>query len=319
MATWADSAEISRAIGLVKCLGENGGAMLGLAGSQLLLTASLSAPIRIGGLELVFVVPGVLGLVWVVVFLALVPTRRRSPGKGGGAPPPWRALLTEPAALATYFNHGASSWLNYLLLTELPSLAAGPLGLTGASASAAVATPYIFVGSGLLVGGRVCDACIARGFKRGSVRVTVQAGGAAAGLLGACAAAAALRGATWPALGLLNAAALAQSGTGLGACAVFLELSKKHSGVFYAISNVFATIPGIVAPLATTALIDSTGQSGWIWSFGIGGLISFAAVVPFASLFFGTSLEPRRAIDGDPSADLDAPLLLAREEGSTIG
>ena len=93
---------------------------------------------------------------------------------------------------------------------------------------------------------------------------------------------------------------------------MFLELSRKHSGIFYAISNVGATVPGIVAPLATSVLLDAFDREGWVLSFGLGGAISLLACVPFALLFFGSSLEPLPCLDGAaaPEAeDLAAPLL----------
>ena len=132
------------------------GALLGLAGSELLVRARLPLPggRAVGGLSLIFIVPAVLGLVWCAAFLALVPSthapckakatpnsdegspppghphdqqqqqqqERASAERGGGARP-WRALFTERRCLAVYFNHFATAWLQYLMLTQLPTFA----------------------------------------------------------------------------------------------------------------------------------------------------------------------------------------------------
>ena len=63
---WAEPAEISHAIGLAKAIGENGGALLGLAGSELVLRARVTVPrsnIRVGGVQLVYFAPAVAGAV----------------------------------------------------------------------------------------------------------------------------------------------------------------------------------------------------------------------------------------------------------------
>ena len=114
----------------------------------------------------------------------------------------------------------------------------------------------------------------------------------------------------------MNAAAVAQAGIGLGVCAIFLELSPHHSSTFYAISNMGATIPGIVAPLATAWLLEicKAPSAAWAWSFGIGMGLSVLAFVPFYAMFAGTDLEPC-AFDSPKKSLFEERLLAEAEEG----
>lgn len=125
MNEWAEPSEISRAIGLAKCIGENGGALLGLAGSELILRARLVLPFggpTIGGLQLVFLAPATAGTLWTIFFLILVPPRTRSsrrrddssassvPSKAPAFAPPWRGLLGwHRSPVACYLNHATAS------------------------------------------------------------------------------------------------------------------------------------------------------------------------------------------------------------------
>ena len=146
MNQWAEPAEISRAIGVAKSIGENGGALLGLAGSELILRARLplGPKLRVGGVQLVFFLPALAGLAWSLLFVALVPAapaaaRDRaasSASAAAAAPVVWRSLLFGRVQLVIYCNHAASAWLSYLLLTELPTFAEEALGLEGAFSGA---------------------------------------------------------------------------------------------------------------------------------------------------------------------------------------
>lgn len=322
MNEWAETAEISRAIGLVKCIGENGGALLGLAGSELLLRQRLVLPggVRIGGLQLVFFSPAVAGIIWVAFFLVLVPPRgayRSSRAPAGAvvadkapASVPWRGLVGR-VPWVCYGNHVAGNWMSYLLLTELPTFARRELGLSGAKASLAVATPYVFIGAGLYYGGRACDAAILRGYKRSNVRVFCQSLSVLGGFF---LVAAALVAKTSAALSLvfLNIGAVGVTGVGLGVCAIYLELSREWSGIFYALSNTLATLPGILAPIATASLLNRCGNyTGWIAAFAIGLALGGAATAVFVATFRGEDLSPLPSLDGKRDADpLRAPLLL---------
>ena len=104
-------------------------------------------------------------------------------------------------------------------------------------------------------------------------------------------------------------------------CAVYLELSHEWSGVFYALSNMLATVPGIVAPIATAGLLRGLGAfRGWVAAFAIGLGLGTAAACLFFRQFHGVDLRPLPEIDGAPDdggADdpLAAPLLAVGDAG----
>ena len=324
---WAEPAEISRAIGVAKSIGENGGALLGLAGSELILRARLplGPKLRVGGVQLVFFLPALAGLAWSLLFVALVPAapaaaRDRaasSASAAAAAPVVWRSLLFGRVQLVIYCNHAASAWLSYLLLTELPTFAEEALGLEGAKASLCVATPYVLIGLGLLVGGRACDAAIARGHRRADVRVVCQVVGSVVSATFLFLAALLAPAAPGAAIACLNLGALCYVGVGLGVCAIFLELANADPGLFYAVSNMLATVPGIVVPIAAAALLRRfSTHSGWVAVFGIGLVVVSPAAAAFVYTFYGADIAPRKSIDR--ASSLADPLLDALDEAPRI-
>ena len=120
LSTWTTKEEKSQGIGIIRSVGESGGAMMGLLISEVLLSLTIRLPggAYVPGLYSVFWLWSVLGLAWVVVWLVLVPERDvpgAKPGSGEApASPPWRQFLTRPEALALYANHTAVSGGHWL-------------------------------------------------------------------------------------------------------------------------------------------------------------------------------------------------------------
>ena len=185
-----------------------------------------------------------------------------------------------------------------MLLTELPTFARNVLRLSGAKASAAVATPYVLIALCLFYGGKACDHFILKGYRRSNVRVFCQVVGNVGG--GGLMVLAALVAPKSPMLALifLNLGAVCTAGVGLGVCAIYLELSHEWAGLFYAVSNVFATIPGILVPIATAWLLDHLAQeAAWITTFLIGFVVASTAALVFLRTFAQVDLEPLECLD----------------------
>ncbi|KAJ1451958.1 major facilitator superfamily domain-containing protein [Pelagophyceae sp. CCMP2097] len=313
---WAGSSETSRAIGTAKALGESGGALIGLAGSMLLIDVRLTLPggAHVGGLSLIFFVPAAFGLLWAVLLFACVPPHAPAPlRKAPDAAPPqspalqvegralprplpsaavWRALLCDTDCRVLYANHFAVSCFNYLLLTQLPEFCEAGLGLSGAFAAAVVASPYVTFFFALIAAGRAADAAISRrsggdgetaAAARATVRTRIQVTGlvgssAAMVLCGGGAARMAAPAAVPAAVALLNVAALFLATTGVGFGAVYLDLTKDAAGLLYAVSNVFATLAGVAVPQWTHIILAAAGpRYGWTFAFATSGYIGCGA------------------------------------------
>ena len=244
----------------------------------------------------------------------LVPPRgRRSDArKGPTARVNWRSLLCGRVQLVIYANHASSAWLSYLLLTELPTFAKDALRLSEDQASLVVATPYLLMGFGLILGGKACDAAIVYGYRRSTVRIVCQVVGSVFCGSFLVSAAALARTRVYASVVCLNLGALCYVGQGLGVCTIFLELANADPGLFYAVSNMLATIPGILVPLATSALLGRFSEGrGWLFCFSIGLAVVAPTAALFVSTFLGEDLAPRKSIVRRAySRDLAEPLLL---------
>ena len=99
----------------------------------------------------------------------------------------------------------------------------------------------------------------------------------------------------------------------VGVCAIFLELANADPGLFYAVSNMLATVPGIVVPIAAAALLRRfSTHSGWVAVFGIGLVVVSPAAAAFVYTFYGADIAPRKSIDR--ASSLADPLLDALDE-----
>ena len=175
----------------------------------------------------------------------------------------------------------------------------------------------MLIGLGLLVGGRACDAAIARGHRRADVRVVCQVVGSVVSATFLFLAALLAPAAPGAAIACLNLGALCYVGVGLGVCAIFLELANADPGLFYAVSNMLATVPGIVVPIAAAALLRRfSTHSGWVAVFGIGLVVVSPAAAAFVYTFYGADIAPRKSIDR--ASSLADPLLDALDEAPRI-
>lgn len=209
----------------------------------------------------VFYVFGVLGLLWAIVWFAVVraapmhtpATRRRSLSK---ASVPWRRLLSSSAVWALIINHFCSNWALYVLLAWLPSYFTSQ-GLDVASASLFSAAPWLtmFVMVNVVAWG--ADRMVRRGRSLTLVRKSMQTIGlvGSAGFLllapGAQSATTAL---------LIMCGALGTLGfTWSGFAPNHLDIAPHHADVLMGVTNTAGTLPGVIGVLITGWLVDVTG------------------------------------------------------------
>ena len=188
---------------------------------------------------------------------------------------PWRAIFSKGPVWAIVFGHFANNWGLYVLLSWLPSYFASQLGINLRSVWLFVAPPWIasFVFSN--IAGWIADRMITSGKSVTFTRKFMQS----IGFLGPAVALGALATVNdaVTAVVLLSAALGLASFTFAGAGCNHLDISPRHAGVIFGISNTAATIPGIVGVALTGLLVDRTGTyaaafyltaavlvSGWI-------------------------------------------------------
>ena len=248
-ATWVPAAEHSRAVGFV-----TGGVALGTM-VALLVTGEL---MRQFGWPSAFYTFGSLGFVWAVAWFALVPEAppRAHVHGAGGAPVPWRKLLTAPAVIALIVNHFCVNWNLYLFAAWLPSYFQKVEGLSISGAGLASVAPWGVMFVVVNAVAALADELLRRGARRIVVRKSMQA----IGLLGAAAALFAARygQGVAQAIGImclaLGSLAFCYSGFGPNQ----LDIAPAHADVLFGITNTLATLPGIFGVAITGWLVDLT-------------------------------------------------------------
>lgn len=204
-------------------------------------------------------------------------------------------LLTNRASLAIFISHATCNWAFYLMLTAMPMYVEKELGFNLANAGLLSVAPYVAYLVLATPAALVADRLIlAHGRRR--VRVSVQA--VASLLPAALFIALGYTSDVTAAIGLLTLAVAISGINASGYGANVLDVCPRYSGILFSVSNTLATIPGIVAPLVTGAIVaDPPLLSQWQEVFYIAAAIYFCGFVAFAGWSAG---EPVAALNPDP-------------------
>jgi ACS family sodium-dependent inorganic phosphate cotransporter len=293
---WVPVSERSRAVGML---------VSGIpVGTLFALTTTGWLVVRYGW-PVVFYLFGAVGLLWCVAWFALVVDDPRhhpkiepaeldllaaecSEPRAIATRTPWRRLLAAPAVWALIFNHFASNWILYLLLSWLPSYFRSAQDLSIQSAGLYSAAPWLTMFVMANVAGMFADRLIRRGLSLTTVRKLMQT----VGLIG-------------PSVFLILASSAATPGTALllmcgalgtlactwsGYAPNHLEIAPRHAAVLMGITNTAGTIPGIVGVAITGWLVQVTGT--YAAAFALAAAVSVSGALVW--LAFGTS---RRVVD----------------------
>jgi len=170
---------------------------------------------------------------------------------------PWQLIFSRAPVWAIIVGHFCNNWGLYVLLSWLPSYFSSQLGVNLRSVWIFVAPPWIasFLCSNL--SGWIADRMIVSGYSVTFTRKTMQT----IGMLGPALALGALATVDDAVTAVvllsisLGLASFAFAGVGCN----HLDISPRHAGVIFGISNTGATIPGIVGVVVTGVLVDQTG------------------------------------------------------------
>ena len=171
---------------------------------------------------------------------------------------PWRLIFSKTPVWAIIVGHFCNNWGLYVLLSWLPSYFSSQMGINLRSVWIFVAPPWI---AGFLCGnvaGWIADRMIAAGYTVTFTRKAMQT----VGFLGPALALGALATTSdaVSAVVLLSVSLGLSSFSFAGIACNHLDISPRHAGVIFGISNTAATIPGIVGVALTGYLVDQTGN-----------------------------------------------------------
>ncbi|XP_076086078.1 sialin-like isoform X2 [Mytilus galloprovincialis] len=177
---------------------------------------------------------------------------------------PWIEFAKSPALLACITAHMCNNWTNYTLLTSLPDFMKSVMKFNIQSNGLLTALPYLCQAVSGLAAGQITD--LIRSRKILSTTATRRSTGAIA-FTGAAV--------FLVATGFMSCnhrdmavvfLSLAVMFTGLNRAAFIVnhnDFAPKYAGVLFGITNTFATIPGMIAPLVAGALTPHDTSEEW--------------------------------------------------------
>jgi MFS transporter, ACS family, solute carrier family 17 (sodium-dependent inorganic phosphate cotransporter), other len=262
-ARWMLPEERSRVVSL-NFSGMHLGTTLALLLSPLIIVAF--------GWPMLFYLSGLVGVVWVTVWMIKVADRPESSttihpaelaaitaartAAARASSVPWEAIAREPAVWAIVLAHFCSNFGFNILLLWLPTYLHHQFKVELLKVGAWSLIPWITTFFVANTGGWIADALLARDIPVGTVRKTLQSIAFGFGALPLLALPMAQSAGS--AVALLTVSA-ASSGLGLSGHAVnHLDIGPTHAGVLMGISNTIATLPGIVGVAATGFILRAT-------------------------------------------------------------
>jgi len=262
-ARWTLPSERARVLS-VNYSGMYVGTVLALSVSPLIIKAF--------GWPALFYISGLLGLVWVAVWLYVAADRPETSSRvttpelelitsmrtaePRAVQVPWAAIAREPAVWAIVVAHFCSNFGFNILLLWLPTYLHHTFSVPLERVGVYSIIPWITTFFAITFSGWLADALIARGLSVGTVRKSMQTAAFALGAISLIAVPAAHSPAM--AVALLT---LAASSNGIGSAAFgvnHLDVAPTYAGILMGISNTFATIPGIVGVGATGMIVQAT-------------------------------------------------------------
>lgn len=194
--------------------------------------------------------------------------------------PPWRCFLTSLPVWAIVAAHFSENWGFYSWLTELPSFMNDVLHYDMYQAGFLAAVPYLVMAIVVQGCGHLAD------FLRGTMQISTEI----VRKLFTC-------GAFFCQIVFMIAAGYTSSSTACMVCLTFavglggfawggfsvnhLDIAPQFASILMGLSNTFATLPGIISPALTGAIVTRKGDPGqWQIVFYIAaGVYLFGAVI----------------------------------------
>ncbi|KAK3787981.1 hypothetical protein RRG08_042269 [Elysia crispata] len=201
---------------------------------------------------------------------------------------PWLSMATSGPLWAVIISHMTNNYLNYTLITSLPTFMKESLDFDVKENGALSSLPYVCQFVGAIVVGQIADRIREKQLlSTKNVRKLFQAislGGA-----GVCVAVVGQMGCEhrYGAVAMLCLCTILLSANRAGYLSNHLDLAPSYAGILYGITNTAATIPGMVAPIVTGALTPTGSADEWRTVFYVCAAIAIAGMVIFVLLADG--------------------------------
>ncbi|XP_064642503.1 sialin-like isoform X2 [Lineus longissimus] len=217
---------------------------------------------------------------------------------------PWKKILTSLPIWSIVVAHVCNNWGNYTLMTCLPSYMKDVLKFDMKSNGLFSALPYMGMFVTAIGGSALVDYIRTKGASTTIVRKVVQ--GIAFGFPCVFLIGLGFLDCTqkYLAVGLVVIAVTFNAMCRSGYIVNHVDIAPRYAGILFGFTNTFATVPGMVAPLAVGQITVNKTREEWQIVFYIcAGFYGVGAI--FYSLF-GTGVEQSWATsDEDKKADLE--------------
>lgn len=256
-----------------------------------------------------FILFGLASLLWLVPWI--LATRRLSASAEqdvvADTAPPFSHILAKPELWGASLGHFSVNYGFYFVVSWLPIYLVKVQGFSMSLMAWVGAAVYLSYAAGALLGGHLTDRWIAAGATPNRARKTlmVVCHAAAAASFTACA-----LGSAHVAIASLFLAGLAFGATSPNVFAIGQTLAgPRAAGKWIGVQNCFGNISGIIGPIITGALVDSSG--GFTSAFGVAagvallGMIGWGVIIPRIEVIRWAhqgSLEDHRAALSDDHA-----------------
>ncbi|KAL0280109.1 UNVERIFIED_CONTAM: hypothetical protein PYX00_001499 [Menopon gallinae] len=230
----------------------------------------------------VFYVPGILGLLWFVLWCMTVSDNPQSDPRitddelnyinstlGSQASHvkvntsvPWKRMMMSFPVWAIIIAHFSENWGFYTLLTELPTFMNDVFGFDLHKAGILAALPYLAMGIIVMTGGFIADYLrLNKSLSTLRVRKLFNCGGFLCQTVFLLLAA----HSSSPAVLMIfltiavGFGGFAWSGFGVN----HLDIAPAYAGILMGVSNTFATLPGMISPVLTGHIVEHKTPEEW--------------------------------------------------------
>jgi MFS family permease len=224
-----------------------------------------------------FLLFGILSLLWLWPWHVATRAGATSVSAAGARPVRYSVLLRQRSLWGTSLGHFCGNYAYYFTLTWLPLLLVREHGLSMAQMAVVGSCVYALQAVAAPATGWLCDRLITRGGTPDRVLKNMIN----IGLCGAAAAMAACAFASPTAsIGLILMAGLffGMQSAPLGAISQTIG-GPRAAGQWMGVQNLCANMAGVLAPLITGYVVESTGQ--FLWAFLIAAAVTLTGVVAF--------------------------------------
>ncbi|XP_064646592.1 sialin-like [Lineus longissimus] len=273
-----------------------------------------------GGWPSIFYIIGIFQIVWLVLFLILVydsPTthpfieqeERDYIIKEIGSVAeheknqniPWLTFFKSPPLMAILVAHICNNYCQYTIIICLPTYMRDVLKFDMKQNGLYSSLPYVIMFVSTIIFGWVADNLRERGFRTVIVRKVYQSLGSI--LPGAFLVAASFVSCEtrMTAVGLLVASVGFSSFNRSGYVVNHLDIAPRFAGILMGLTNTFATVPGMIAPVIVGQLTTNGTREEWQIVFYICGAVYLLGTIVF--LIFAAGEEQPWAKEDRPRQD----------------